>query len=200
MICKTNTVATLFAAALIMTASVAVAADVVTVHYYNQAGIGSKALHEAIVMANRAFVAAHITVRWVNCHTEESAPSCSGETGPGVYEVSVIGAAPDGSGAKLPHFAMGHALVVPKSNSVYARIFLPRVAQYAEKVGVPVASVLGYAIAHEVGHLVLGTPEHANFGLMKAVWSRSEAHLLVSGRMDFDPHSVKILRNRLVGR
>jgi hypothetical protein len=93
---------------------------------------------------------------------------------------------------------MGHALVVPGSPSVYARVFLARVSQYAEKLHIPVSSVLGYAIAHEVGHLMLGTPEHSNFGLMKAVWSRSEANSLAIGRMDFDPYSAKILRNRFL--
>jgi len=37
-----------------------------------------------------------------------------------------------------------------------------------------VASVLGFAVAHEVGHLLLGTNAHAAAGLMRAVWSRSD--------------------------
>ena len=34
--------------------------------------------------------------------------------------------------------------------------------------------LLGFAVAHEVGHLLLGTNAHAAAGLMRAVWSRSD--------------------------
>ena len=34
--------------------------------------------------------------------------------------------------------------------------------------------LLGFAVAHEVGHLLLGTNTHAAAGLMRAVWSRSD--------------------------
>ena len=36
------------------------------------------------------------------------------------------------------------------------------------------ASVLGFAVAHELGHLLLGTNTHAAAGLMRAVWSRND--------------------------
>ena len=34
--------------------------------------------------------------------------------------------------------------------------------------------LLGRAIAHEIGHLLLDTNQHASTGLMRATWSRSE--------------------------
>ena len=30
--------------------------------------------------------------------------------------------------------------------------------------------LLGRAIAHEIGHMLIGTPAHARVGLMRAVW------------------------------
>ena len=44
-------------------------------------------------------------------------------------------------------------------------------------------AVLGYTIAHEVGHILLGTNSHANSGVMLAHWrqgdySRMETHAL----------------------
>jgi hypothetical protein len=32
------------------------------------------------------------------------------------------------------------------------------------------------AMAHEIGHLLLGTSAHASTGLMRAIWSRDELH------------------------
>ena len=40
--------------------------------------------------------------------------------------------------------------------------------------GAAAARVLGFAVAHELGHLLLGTNAHAAAGLMRAVWSRSD--------------------------
>lgn len=40
--------------------------------------------------------------------------------------------------------------------------------------GVPAIQILGFAVAHEVGHLLLGTNTHSAAGLMRAVWSRSD--------------------------
>ena len=34
--------------------------------------------------------------------------------------------------------------------------------------------VLGRAIAHELGHLLIGTPRHSSRGLMRALWSQEE--------------------------
>lgn len=36
------------------------------------------------------------------------------------------------------------------------------------------ARLLGFAVAHEVGHLLLGTNTHAASGLMRAIWSRGD--------------------------
>jgi hypothetical protein len=37
-----------------------------------------------------------------------------------------------------------------------------------------VATLLGRAIAHEIGHLLLGSAEHPRLGLMRALWSHDE--------------------------
>jgi hypothetical protein len=39
---------------------------------------------------------------------------------------------------------------------------------------VDVHLLLGRAMVHEVGHLLLGTSRHAAHGLMRAVWSRED--------------------------
>ena len=44
----------------------------------------------------------------------------------------------------------------------------------SSSAGAAGARLLGFAVAHEVGHLLLGTNTHAAAGLMRAVWSRSD--------------------------
>ena len=52
-----------------------------------------------------------------------------------------------------------------------ATIYIDRVTWLADSAGVDARLVLGRAIAHELGHLLLGTNAHSDAGLMRAVWS-----------------------------
>jgi hypothetical protein len=42
---------------------------------------------------------------------------------------------------------------------------------FADASGVDFSTVLGRAIAHEIGHLVMGTTAHPASSLMRAVWT-----------------------------
>jgi hypothetical protein len=52
-----------------------------------------------------------------------------------------------------------------------ATIFLDRVEALSAKAGADSGQLLGRAMAHEIGHLLLGTTHHADRGLMRGVWS-----------------------------
>ena len=52
-----------------------------------------------------------------------------------------------------------------------ATVYADRVRVMAQRAGVDNAELLGRAMAHEVGHLLLGTNGHAAHGLMRASWS-----------------------------
>ena len=55
-----------------------------------------------------------------------------------------------------------------------ATVYSDRVAALAREVRIDGADLLGLAMAHELGHLLIGTDEHAARGLMRAVWTRTE--------------------------
>lgn len=42
--------------------------------------------------------------------------------------------------------------------------------------GVDRRMLLGRTIAHEIGHLLLGTTDHRRLGLMRAIWSQEVLH------------------------
>jgi hypothetical protein len=58
---------------------------------------------------------------------------------------------------------------------------------YLDNARVKVARTLGYAAAHEVGHVLLATRGHASSGLMSAVYTSLE-------RLDADPFAVTLDR------
>src|SRR5262249_54227570 len=55
-----------------------------------------------------------------------------------------------------------------------ATIYADRVAWLAGEAGADMPTLLGFAIAHEIGHLPLGTNAHSGTGLMRALWSRAQ--------------------------
>jgi len=54
-----------------------------------------------------------------------------------------------------------------------ATIYVNRVATLARRCGVDAETLLARAVAHEIGHLLLGTSAHASSGLMRAAWSQT---------------------------
>ena len=67
---------------------------------------------------------------------------------------------------------LGFALVdVDAGAGLLATVYADRVRVMAQSAGIDEAELLGRAMAHEVGHLLLGTNGHAAHGLMRASWS-----------------------------
>jgi hypothetical protein len=70
---------------------------------------------------------------------------------------------------------LGDAMVgTGTASGVLATVYLDRVERLAAVAQVRAADLLGHAIAHEIGHLLLGSTTHSATGLMRAVWSRDE--------------------------
>jgi len=68
--------------------------------------------------------------------------------------------------------ALGCAVVdVEAGVGSLATVYADRVRVMARRADVDNAELLGRAMAHEVGHLLLGTNGHAALGLMRASWS-----------------------------
>lgn len=82
-----------------------------------------------------------------------------------------------------------------KRAGTLATIYVNRVDSLARGTGADAVVLLGRTVAHEVGHLLLGSTAHSNAGLMKAVWSRDV--LLRNRARDwaFTPREALALRN-----
>ena len=79
-----------------------------------------------------------------------------------------------------PHLAeqdvvtLGDSLIDTRLRSgSLATIYVNRVATLARRCGVDEQTLLARAVAHEIGHLLLGTSAHASSGLMRAAWSQA---------------------------
>ena len=81
---------------------------------------------------------------------------------------------------QLRLLALGNSLVDTHHRlGSLATIYLDRVERLAGRWRVDVGTLLGRAVAHEIGHLLLGSSAHAAAGVMRAEWSQ---HALRSER------------------
>jgi hypothetical protein len=97
------------------------------------------------------------------------------------FIVRILPAAPK----ELP-YTLGYSL--PSGPDwIHAVIFDDHVEEVHYRNRVGFAPLLGYAIAHELTHLVLKSGQHSIRGVMKARWERTDLLDIACGRLQFNP-------------
>ena len=80
-----------------------------------------------------------------------------------------------------------------------AGIYYPAAAEMAKKWPVRVGEILAAAIAHEVGHLILGANAHSSRGVMYAHWGPEQFQLIGISELNFTRDQTKLLQARIEG-
>ncbi len=71
----------------------------------------------------------------------------------------------------LPSEAFGVAYVIKQTDRGWlATVFSDRIDAAASRAGIDPGMLLGFVMAHEVGHLLLGVDYHGDSGIMRAEW------------------------------
>ncbi len=96
---------------------------------------------------------------------------------------------------KLSLHAMGRAFVAG-DDGYMADVYWPPVRALAEDTQSSAGSIIGYTMAHELGHLLLG-PGHRPRGLMAARWGDDEVRLLDQRSLGFDSIDRARIREKL---
>jgi hypothetical protein len=149
----------------------AVIIDSILVRIYDNAGVVSSDLHDALKHSREILRRAEVTVDWVQCPARRtgSVPAIC-DTSPGNSEMVVRlvqGAEKDRDKRPLGQPLLDRS----RGTGVFATVFMNRVDRFAEVAQYSRSIVLGRAIAHEIGHLILGTDDHSASGLMREVWT-----------------------------
>jgi len=179
----------------------------VTVRVYDATGTPTADRQRALDVASAIVAATSIGIVWMVCD-EAAGPRPSGrqETRPcpsplrrGELALRIV-RSPAGTGrdAILP---LGEALIDMRlGEGVLATVYADRVASIAAQTGVNEGVLLGRAIAHELGHLLLATNTHAPEGLMRALWSRVELRRLRTSDWAFRRDEIAAISARALAR
>ena len=79
-----------------------------------------------------------------------------------------------------------------------AYVFYDRVEPLARKHQISDASLLGVAIAHEIGHLLLPYGSHSSSGLMQGDWDDRQFLLARARLLRFTPQQAELIRAHLM--
>ena len=79
-------------------------------------------------------------------------------------------------------------------------IYYDRVNQLANMQVASHARILGNAIAHEMGHLMLGSTPYWPSGIMREPWTQDELDLLAKGALQFSSEQAMLMRSELMRR
>jgi hypothetical protein len=79
------------------------------------------------------------------------------------------------------------------NRGLYAMAFYGNIQRKAEEEGINAARLLGFAIAHEIGHLLLGRA-HSEQGIMRANWTSNDLRRAAQGQLRFTVEQVRRMR------
>jgi hypothetical protein len=179
------------AAALIVLIVVALAATanaqpVVHVRLYDT-GAATPAMRSVAIRTASAILAeAGVVIAWQDCTHDGRRPDCQKSRHANNLIVRLMPAFVGGATARGSALAsrshtdtadvqLGLAIIDPDTRTgEMATLFFEQVITVAERAGVDPGELLGRALAHEVGHLLLGVTGHSASGLMRAVWTDVE--------------------------
>ena len=129
----------------------------------------------ALAAAMRIIEAAGLSAEWLSCDgafVRAQEDRCASPLGANELAVRFVRLPPPPDSGR--HVALGYSLVDTQVRlGSLATIYVDRVESLAAACGLDLPTLLGRAVAHEIGHLLIGTNGHAPTGLMRAVWSRN---------------------------
>jgi hypothetical protein len=185
-------------------------AAMVVIRSYNYAQVPADELARARATADRTFEQAGISLQWIDCWVPEDRPSSIVEQRSSCTELLRDGSdfvlrlmtpvVPEASGS-LRTVAMGSSLIDHTSGiGALTTVDPDRVMGVARGTGTDYSTLLGRAIAHEIGHLLLGHSRHSRSGLMRALWSQEEIRGIRPADWRFSPAEAAQMRQGLASR
>jgi hypothetical protein len=169
------------------------------VRLYNDARVPEEQERAAEDVAARVLRRAGIEAEWSDCTViggmgRSDSPPCAASlraTDLVVYFVDRLEA----------HFpwvnqnALGYS-IIPDTHepASMAYVSYPRIQKLSASTSASAEDLLGLAVAHEIGHLLFGSNQHANQGIMRAKWRLRDLEAKAWDEFQFTQNQGKQLR------
>lgn len=180
----------------------AATAPAAIVRIYNQFGVSARDLAKAQASAAALFAASGIQIEWRVCTTARRQRGlgndpCAAPLGAVEISARMLWGGPDDAQTG----SLGYSLIDTASGvGSLATVFPDRIRTLAMRAAVPYTAVLGRALAHEIGHLLLGTTAHSSQGLMRPRWNPAILRARAAADWSFSDEEVASIARSLQTR
>ncbi len=176
----------------------------IVVRVYDYAGVSRGTLAKAEEEASRIYDEAGVELAWLECATSqpeaEKHSACELPMGALPVDLRIL---PAYMAARMNsnRIELGRALPSSRTGSASAAwVFYERIGLLAESKVADRAQILGHALAHEIGHLLLGPDRHSSRGIMRAEWDRQHLEEASRGQLLFTPDQGRLIRSEVRAR
>lgn len=174
-----------------------------TVLIYDRAHVGAKTLIQAERLASEIFARAGVETQWtwrsvsdsvalLNDFSAVTGRACAQPLDSATLRVEILPHAPRGFSPQ----ALGYALPCARSG-MHVTVYANRVEIVSCTTLAGFYRVLGHALAHEIGHVLLRSCAHDDSGLMKAIWAKSDWQRGAVSTLSFTPSQSNVMRQQL---
>ena len=167
----------------------------VVVRVYDANGVIAGTNRQALDHARKALEAASIDVVWRMC---PASPPCNRPLAPGELAIRIVRSPAPTVYTGTCRSAMRRW--THRAASACSRRSISIASSGSRTRPAPTAVLLGRAIAHELGHLLLATTTHGPVGLMRAHWSHEEVRRGQPRDWSFAPTELASMRRRAEAR
>jgi hypothetical protein len=171
---------------------------IIRVHVFNYTNATPSTVAQAEREAERILQGTGLNLDWLNCPIGQSAVNSSGSCPKLLSPTDVlVRVLSDQSRNGITGDAYGFANPPALASAYYDQAV--RLATI-DGAGYEVPLILGYVMAHEIGHLLLGARSHSEVGIMQGRWGRKQIKLLMRGRLGFTAQQSKLMRSEAYRR
>jgi hypothetical protein len=175
----------------------------ITIGAYDYAHAAPYAVLKAERVTDGILQVAGVSIVWLACSADESSPrnpACANLVGPMKLTLHII---PKDAAARLRLKSEVFGIAAEGGEGEFgcdAWVFYDKVREAAALTGLSLPQIFGTVIAHELGHLLLGTNSHSRSGLMRARWSREELFAADLGELVFSNSERDRIKSSIVAR
>jgi hypothetical protein len=143
---------------------------------YDSAGVTPRDRTAALKTAGAILSRADLDATWIVCTpARDGKPQPGCDAAPASHELVVRLTYSSPTSEDGNSRAFGYTLIDSSSSTgTLSTVFVDRVDWLASTGKAARADVLGRAIAHEIGHQILGSNDHSGRGLMRETWTAEE--------------------------
>jgi hypothetical protein len=167
----------------------------ITIRVLDYVNLPATARAELQANAKRVLGQAGVPVEFVECFTggvETGAEACRAPLGPIDFNLRILQPKLAMKGEQL-----GYAAMTPDGGAIVT-VFINPAERKARAASLSDGAFLGHAVAHEIGHLLLGPNSHSSSGIMRPVWRPIDEEWMAKGVLVFGAGEASRMRSALM--